>query len=135
MFGGGEIKDHIWNFSGIASPIEILKQNAYGVGVTVATPSISGTPNFDGTIRSAPLIVSANDVVYPSVALEVLRAFGDHKNYQVRVTEEVGIEWIRMGRSAPIETTSTADIQIAYWYDFKRISAMSYLSPIFKTRF
>ena len=123
VFGGGEIKDHIWNFSGIASPIEILKQNAYGVGVTVATPSISGTPNFDGTIRSAPLIVSANDVVYPSVALEVLRAFGDHKNYQVRVTEEVGIEWIRMGRSAPIETTSTADIQIAYWYDFKRISA------------
>jgi len=123
VFGGGEIKDHIWNFSGIASPIEILKQNAYGVGVTVATPSISGTPNFDGTIRSAPLIVSANDVVYPSVALEVLRAFGDHKNYQVRVTEEVGIEWIRMGRSAPIETTSTADIQIAYWYDFDRISA------------
>ena len=53
----------------------------------------------------------------------MFRAFGDHKNYQVRVTEEVGIEWIRMGRSAPIETTSTADIQIAYWYDFKRISA------------
>ena len=123
VFGGGEIKDHIWNFSGIASPVEILKQNSYGVGVTVATPSISGTPNFDGTIRSAPLIVSANDQIYPSVALEVLRAFGDHKNYQTRVTPEVGIEWIRMGRSAPIETTPTADIQIAYWYDFERISA------------
>ena len=70
------------------------------------------------------MIVSANGVVYPSVALEVLRAFGDHKNYQTRVTEEAGIEWIRMGRQAPIETTSTADIQIAYWYDFERISAM-----------
>jgi len=124
VFGDGEIKDHIWSFSGIASPVDILKQNSYGSGVTVTTPSISGTPNFDGTIRSAPLIVSANDVVYPSVALEVLRAFGDHKNYQTRVTEEAGIEWIRMGRSPPIETTSTADVQIGYWFDFERISAM-----------
>ena len=124
VFGGGDIKDHIWNFSGIASPEPILKQNAYGSGVTVTTPAISGTPNFDGTVRSAPLIVSANDVVYPSVALEVLRAFGDHKNYQTRVTEEAGIEWIRMGRQAPIETTSTADVQIGYWFDFERISAM-----------
>ena len=123
VFGGGDIKEHIWSFDGIASPQDILKTNAYGSGVTVATPSIAGTPNFDGTIRSAPLIVSANDVVYPSVALEVLRAFGDHKNYQTRVTEEVGIEWIRMGRQAPIETTPTADVQIGYWYDFERISA------------
>ncbi len=124
VFGGGDIKDHIWNFSGIASPVGVLKQNAYGSGVTATTPAISGTPNFDGTIRSAPLIVSANDVVYPSVALEVLRAFGDHKNYQTRVTEEAGIEWIRMGRQAPIETTSTADVQIGYWFDFERISAV-----------
>ena len=124
VFGDGEIKDHIWSFSGIASPVDILKQNSYGSGVTVTTPSISGTPNFDGTIRSAPLIVSANDVVYPSVALEVLRAFGDHKNYQTRVTQEAGIEWIRMGRSPPIETTSTADVQIGYWFNFERISAV-----------
>ena len=124
VFGDGEIKDHIWAFTGIASPVDILKQNSYGSGVTVTTPSISGTPNFDGTIRSAPLIVSANDVVYPSVALEVLRAFGDHKNYQTRVTQEAGIEWIRMGRSPPIETTSTADVQIGYWFNFERISAV-----------
>jgi adenylate cyclase len=124
VFGDGEIKDHIWSFSGIASPVDILKQNSYGSGVTVTTPSISGTPNFDGTIRSAPLVVSANDVVYPSVALEVLRAFGDHRNYQTRVTQEAGIEWIRMGRSPPIETTSTADVQIGYWFNFERISAV-----------
>jgi len=124
VFGGGDIKEHIWSFDGIASPVEVLKQNSYGSGVTVATPPLPGTPNFDGTIRSAPLIVSANDVVYPSVALEVLRAFGDHKNYQTRVTEEIGIEWIRMGRSQPIETTPTADVQIGYWFDFERISAM-----------
>jgi len=87
-------------------------------GVTVATPSISGTPNFDGTVRSAPLLVTANDVVYPSVVLETLRAFYDQPNYQTRVTPETGIEWIRMGREKPIETTSTADVMISYWNSF-----------------
>ena len=58
VFGGGDIKEHIWNFSGIASPEPILKQNAYGSGVTVTTPAISGTPNFDGTVRSGPPFVA-----------------------------------------------------------------------------
>ena len=123
IFGGGDISEHIWNFSGIASPVDILKQNTYGVGVTVTTPAVSGTPNFDGTVRSAPLIVSANEVVYPSVALEVMRAMFDQKNYQTRVTPEVGIEWIRIGRNPPIQTTPTADVMISYWNEFQRISA------------
>jgi adenylate cyclase len=123
VFGGGNIDDHIWSFSGISSPIPILEQNSYGSGVTITTPPISGTANFDGTVRSAPLIVSANGVVYPSVALEVLRAMYDQPNYQTRVTPEVGIEWIRIGRQPPIETTPTADILIGYWNDFERVSA------------
>ena len=123
VFGGGDIKDSIWNFSGMSAPIKILQDNTYGVGVTVSTPPLPDTPNFDGTVRSAPLIVSANDQIYPSVALETLRAFYDQPNYQTRVTPEVGIEWIRMGRQPPIETTSTSDVMITYWNDFDRISA------------
>ena len=122
VFGGGVIADNIWQFSGIASPIRILQDNTYGVGVSVTTPSVTGTANFDGTTRSAPLIVLANDQVYPSVALETLRALQDQPNYQVRVTES-GIEWIRMGRSKPIETTPTGDVMISYWNHFNRVSA------------
>ena len=70
------------------------------------------------------MIISANGVVYPSVALEVLRAMFDQKNYQTKVTDEVGIEWIRIGRQPPIETTPTADIMISYWNEFQRISAV-----------
>ena len=44
-------------------------------------------------------------------------------NYQTRVTPEVGIEWIRMGRQPPIETTSTSDVMITYWNKFQRVSA------------
>ena len=123
VFGGGAIEDSIWNFSGISAPIKVLQDNTYGVGVTVTTPPLPDTPNFDGTVRSAPLIVSANDQIYPSVALETLRAFYDQPNYQTRVTPEVGIEWIRMGRQPPIETTSTSDVMITYWNKFQRVSA------------
>ena len=123
VFGGGDIKDSVWQFSGIASPIDILQNNTYGVGVSVSTPSVSGTPNFDGTVRSAPLLVYANEQVYPSLALETLRAYFDQPNYQTRVTPETGIEWVRMGREKPIVTTPTSDVMISYWNHFSRISA------------
>ena len=123
VFGGGDIKDSVWKFSGIASPIDILQNNTYGVGVSVSTPSVSGTPNFDGTVRSAPLLVYANEQVYPSLALETLRAYYDQPNYQTRVTPETGIEWVRMGREKPIVTTPTSDVMISYWHHFDRISA------------
>ena len=122
--GGAEAKDFIWNYSGIVSPIPILRDNTYGVGVSSSTPPITGTPNFDGTVRSAPLLVYANEQVYPSVALETLRAFFDQKSYQLKVTPELGVEWVRMGRNPPISTTPTGDVMISYWNTFQRISAV-----------
>ena len=123
-FGGGNPQDHLWNFSGIASPIRILQDNTYGVGVTVATPSVTGTPNFDGTTRSIPLLVTANNQVYPSLALETLRALRDQPSYQTKITPEIGVEWVRMGRDKPIKTTPTSDVMISYWNEFQRISAV-----------
>ena len=122
-FGGGKATDHLWNFSGISSPIRILQDNTYGVGVTVATPSVNGTPNFDGTTRSIPLIITANEQVYPSLALETLRALKDQPSYQTKITE-VGVEWVRMGRDKPITTTPTSDVMVTYWNEFQRVSAV-----------
>ena len=120
--GSGNPKNAVWGTPGVLSPIPILEGNTYGVGVTTATPSISGTPNFDGTIRSAPLLMQANGQIYPSLAVEVLRAFNDEKSYQMKVTEEVGVEWVRVGRQPPIATTPQGDLMISYWNKFKRYS-------------
>ena len=121
-FGNGNIQDHVWNFPGLVSPRTELQNSAWGMGVTVATPPVANTPNFDGTIRSAPLLIQANEQLYPSLGFEVLRAYYDQPNYQTRVTQEVGIEWVKMGRDKPIETTSSGDLMISFWNDFDSIS-------------
>ena len=122
VFGNGNIQDHVWNFPGLVSPRTELQNSAWGMGVPVATPPVANTPNFDGTIRSAPLLIQANEQLYPSLGFEVLRAYYDQPNYQTRVTQEVGIEWVKMGRDKPIETTSSGDLMISFWNDFDSIS-------------
>jgi len=122
VFGDGNIQDHVWNFSGLVSPIPELQNSAWGMGVTVATPSVANTPNFDGTTRSVPLVIQANGQLYPSLGFETLRAFYDEPNYQTRVTQDAGIEWVKMGRDKPIQTTSSGDLMVSYWNHFDSIS-------------
>ena len=40
----------------------------------------------------------------------------------MKVTEEVGVEWVRVGRQQPISTTPQGDLMISYWNKFKRYS-------------
>ena len=122
VFGDGDIQDHVWNFSGLVSPIPELQSSAWGMGVTVATPPVANTPNFDGTTRSIPLVIQANGQFYPSLGFEVLRAYYDQPNYQTRVTQDAGIEWVKMGRDKPIQTTSSGDLMVSYWNQFNSIS-------------
>ena len=122
VFGDGNIQDHVWNFSGLVSPIPQLQNSAWGMGVTVATPSVANTPNFDGTTRSVPLVIQANGQLYPSLGFETLRAYYDQPNYQTRVTQDAGIEWVKMGRDKPIQTTSSGDLMVSYWNHFDSIS-------------
>ena len=122
VFGDGNIQDHVWNFSGLVSPIPQLQNSAWGMGVTVATPSVANTPNFDGTTRSVPLVIQANGQLYPSLGFETLRAYYDQPNYQTRVTQDAGIEWVKMGRDKPIQTTSSGDLMGSYWNNFDSIS-------------
>ena len=111
--GKGKPSDWLYTYKGISTPIE--KLNPVGVGVVSAAPSI------DGIVREAPLMVIANEHVYPSLALETLRVWNRQPNYAMKV-KEAGVEWVRMGKLDKMTTTPNSNIQIAYWNKFKRIS-------------
>ena len=111
--GKGNPNDWLYNYKGISTPIKEL--NPVGVGVVSAAPSV------DGIVREAPLMVIANDNIYPSLALETLRVWNRQPNYAMKV-KEAGVEWVRMGKLDKMSTTPNSNIQIAYWNNFKRIS-------------
>ena len=114
--GRGDPSNWLYSYKGISSPIQPLQEAVYGVGTVSASPSI------DGTVRSVPLVVMANDQIYPSLALEVLRVMNGEQSYNIKITPEVGVEWVRIGRLPPLTTKPNADFNIAFWNQFERVS-------------
>ena len=114
--GRGDPSNWLYSYKGISSPIQPLQEAVYGVGTVSASPSI------DGTVRSVPLVVMANDQIYPSLALQVLRVMNGEQSYNIKITPEVGVEWVRIGRLPPLTTKPNADFNIAFWNQFERVS-------------
>lgn len=114
--GRGDPSNWLYSYKGISSPIQPLQEAVYGVGTVSASPSI------DGTVRAVPLVVMANDQIYPSLALEVLRVMNGEQSYNIKITPEVGVEWVRIGRLPPLTTKPNADFNIAFWNQFERVS-------------
>lgn len=117
---GNTPNPYLYNFPGLIYPLQDLAVNASGIGVTASVPDV------DGVIRSAPIVTTVGETLYPSFSLEILRVMVGEPSYQMKVGEN-GVEWIRMGRQPPITTSSTSDLNIAYWYDFERVSAVDQL--------
>ena len=116
--GKGDPANWLYSYEGISSPIQPLQEAVYGVGTVSASPSI------DGTVRAVPLAVMANNQIYPSLALETLRVLNGQQSYNIKITPEVGVEWVRIGRLPPLTTKPNADFNIAFWNQFERVSAV-----------
>ncbi len=119
--GRGDPNEWLYPYEGISSPIPMLQEAVYGVGTVSASPSI------DGIVRAVPLVVIANDQIYPSLALETLRVLNGQQSYNIKITPEVGVEWLRIGRLDPLTTLPNADFNIAFWNKFERVSAVDEL--------
>lgn len=116
--GRGDPSNWLYSYKGISSPIQPLQEAVYGVGTVSASPSI------DGTVRAVPLVVMANDKIYPSLALETLRVMNGQQSYNIKITPEVGVEWLRIGKLPPLTVQPNADFNIAFWNQFERVSAV-----------
>ena len=71
-----------------------------------------------GVLRRVPLLVSINGQPYPSLGLDTVRVFLGEPSYTVKYNE-LGMEWVRLGRQDPITTQPTAELPIAFWHEFE----------------
>ena len=115
---GEQNENWTFKFPGLLYPIDSLSNVAFGVG---ATASIPDEPT--GVVRRAPLVINANGIQYPSLALDTARVYTGEPSYQMKVGAN-GIEWIRIGRQDPIATDSFAQLPISFWNEFEQISIL-----------
>ena len=104
------------NYPGLILPIPDLQQASVGVG------TVSDVIDVDGINRQMPLVVSTNNKLYPSLALETLRVAAGDISYQIK-TNDYGIEWVRIPQYKLIETNFDGSVYNAYWNKFNRVRA------------
>ena len=98
-FGTADPLDFIYKYKGLITNIDVLEENAWGVGL------INASPEVDNITRRIPLISQINNQLYPSLALETVRAMQNKKSYTVKANE-AGIESIVL---RPFEIPTDAD--------------------------
>ena len=112
-----EFVDRIVQYPGMISNIEAVNSQAAGVGIANTFPEI------DGVNRRLPLVVSVDDVLYPSVALETLRVAAGDPSFQIKLNE-YGVEKMRIPRFGPISTDSQGRIWVDWSQKAKSVSAV-----------
>ncbi len=108
-FGDAHPMDFIYEYEGLVTNIESLEEKAWGVGL------INASPEVDNITRRIPLISQINGGLYPSLALETVRAIQDKLSYTIKVNE-TGVEGILL-RPFDIPT----DIDGSIWLKWNSI--------------
>jgi adenylate cyclase len=106
---GPEFLDQIVQYPGLIANVPQLENSAYGVG------TVSTLPEVDGVNRRLPLIVSVDGKLYPSLAMETLRAAAGDTTFQVKLNEN-GVEKMRIPKFGPITTDNLGRI----WIDWSQ---------------
>mgnify|MGYP000087270891 CR=1 FL=1 len=105
----------LYSWPGALKPINILANNADGVGV------IASAPEPDGVVRRMPMLVRIQDNIYPSLTMEALRVSTGDPSYQVKASE-AGIEAVRVPQYGAVTTDPTGSVWMNWNYEFDRIS-------------
>ena len=111
----GNPLDWLFSWKGMVGPIELIGQNAAGVGTTNISQEI------DGVVRRMPLIMKIGDDVYPSLAIEVIRVAVGESSYQVKAGAG-GIIAMRVPGFATIKTDANARIWLTWNKEYRTIS-------------
>ncbi|MEZ5527956.1 MAG: adenylate/guanylate cyclase domain-containing protein [Gammaproteobacteria bacterium] len=100
--------------AGFTANIPVLQSAAAGAGI------MNQLPDVDGIIRRVPLVVRYNNVLYPTLALEMARLYYFEDAFELvtyPVGDEVQVEGIRVGRNAgqyELATDARAQVLVPY---------------------
>jgi adenylate cyclase len=82
-------QNYLIKATGTILNIPIVQDNAYSSGF------FNNIPDESGIIRSVPMIISYNDAIYPSLALEILRVITDTKRVDINY-DEAGVKNVKL---------------------------------------
>ena len=114
---GPEWLDQIVQYPGLIANVSSLENAAAGVGIVGTLPEI------DGVNRRIPLIVSVDEKLYPSMAMETLRVAAGDSTFQVKLVEG-GVEKMRIPKFGPVTTDNLGRIWIDWSQTNKSYSLM-----------
>jgi len=109
----GDPLDFVYRYKGLITNIPEFENNAWGVGL------LNGSPEVDGITRRIPLMSQVNGDLYPSFALETVRAIQNKKSYTIKLNE-TGIEGIVL-RPFQIPTDVDGSIWLKWNSEFDQI--------------
>ena len=115
---GPEWLDQIVQYPGLIANVSSLENAAAGIGI------VNTFPEIDGVNRRMPLIVSVDEKLYPSMAMETLRVAAGDSTFQVKLVEG-GIEKMRIPKFGPVTTDNLGRIWIDWSQTNKSYSLMA----------
>ena len=120
---GGDALDYIYNYPGIAANLEKYETQATGIGIANTLPEI------DGVVRRLPMIAGVGDDLYPSIVLEIFKAYTGSNTFQVK-SNDFGVTAVRVKGFPTINTDSNSRIWINPNYDFQRYDLVDELPDL-----
>ena len=111
----GNPLDFLFEWPGMVGPIQMIGDNAAGVGTTNVAPEI------DGVVRRMPLLMKIGNDVYPAMAIEVIRTVTGDPSYQVK-SDASGIIAMRVPGYATIKTDANARIWLTWNKSYAEVS-------------
>ncbi len=123
----GDPLPYMFEWPGMLGPIQLLGDNADGVGV------LNTNPEIDGVVRRVPLLMRVGEDTYPALAIEVIRVATGAPSYQVKEAGG-GIEAVRVPGYPVIRTDPNGQIWLRWNKQFETISAASDDYKLFEGR-
>jgi len=120
---GNNALDYIYNYPGIAANLEKYENVATGIGIANTLPEI------DGVVRRLPMLAGVGDDLYPSIVLEIFKAYSGSNTFQVK-SNDFGVTAVRVKGFPTIKTDSQSRIWMNPNYDFKRYDLVKELPDL-----